>query len=85
VELSTTLEAISCTVTRFPSISWNPKIHYRVYKSSSTVPILSLTTPVHTTLIYLYNIHLSIIHPPTCEFLNGLNGLLPSGVPINNL
>jgi hypothetical protein len=66
MELSTTREATSCEATRqFPRILRNPKVHYRIHKSSSAVLILGQTNPVHTTQSYLSKVHPNIIHPHT--------------------
>jgi hypothetical protein len=44
---------------------WRPKVHYRIHKTSSCVPILGQTNPVHSTPNYFSTIHLIIIHPLT--------------------
>jgi hypothetical protein len=83
VELSTSWEAKSCAASlSFLSISWNPKVHYRIHKTSPPVPILSQTEPVHTTQSYLWKVILILsIH----LHLGLPSGLSPSGFPTNNL
>jgi hypothetical protein len=76
-------KAASCAATQeLPKILWNPKVHYRVHKNTSGVPILSQINPVLTTPSYLSEILFNIIRPPT----SGLHsGLFPSDFPTNIL
>jgi hypothetical protein len=76
MELSTTREATSCEATRYPSILWNRKVHYRIHKSSTAIATLSQTNPVHTTPVLTLSTYLRL----------GLaSGLFPSGFPTNNI
>ena len=51
-------------------IIWNPKVHYRIDKRPSPVPIPSLINLVHASLSYFLMIHFNIIisHKPMSEW-----------------
>ena len=48
-----------------PSISRNPKVHYRTHKRSPPVSILDQPNPVHIPTSHLLEINPNIIHPST--------------------
>jgi hypothetical protein len=63
--LSPPSEAANCAATQeFPSILWNPKVHYLVLKSPPLVPNLRQIDPVHTTPTYFSKAHFNIVQPP---------------------
>jgi hypothetical protein len=83
MELSTTPVTISCAATQpLPSILWIPKVHYRIHKSPSLVPISSQT--IRSTLTHsVSSWPISILSTHLCIGLP--RGLFPSGFPINNI
>jgi len=50
---------------KIPRLWWNPKVHHRVHKIQSLVPILNQTHPVPIFLSYISKIHFNIIFPST--------------------
>jgi hypothetical protein len=66
MELNTTPEATSFAATqKRPKISWNPKVHHRIFKGYATVTTMSQTNTIYNIPFYLSKIQLNIIHPST--------------------
>jgi hypothetical protein len=82
MEFCPSWEAANCADTQeLPSISWNPKVHYCVYKRPPLTPTLNQINPIHTIPFYLR----SILTLPTHLHLGCPCGLFPSGFPTNTL
>jgi hypothetical protein len=83
MEPSPSWEANSHSATQeIPSLSQNPKVHYRVRKSPQLVPVLTQMNPVHATPSYFSKIHFNIIlQLRLCLY----SGLLASGFPTKTM
>jgi hypothetical protein len=65
-----------------PHILWNPKVHYRIYKSPPPVPILSQVNPDHASppISWRHNFTLSSHLRPVLS-----SGFILSGLPLKIL
>jgi hypothetical protein len=69
-ELSPSWGAVNCAAPQEPpSILWNPKVQYRVYKSPPLVPLLSHINPIHSIPSYLSKIDFNIV-PSKCSVID---------------
>jgi hypothetical protein len=75
----TTNQAASCSAAqKFPDISRNPKVHYRVHKNHPTGPYPQPNQCSPTTTFHVSNIHFNIILDLS---INLRNDLFPFGFP----
>jgi hypothetical protein len=69
-ELSSSWEAVSCSVTQeIPKILWNTTVRFCVHKSPPLIPILSHINPIHTNPSKLSKMDFNIIQTYLLVFL----------------
>jgi len=83
MEQSTSREANRFSTSQeIPRFLWNPKVHYRIHKCPTPVPVLNQIDPVHTPHLAPWRSILIL----SSHFRLGLpSGLIPSGFPTKNL
>jgi hypothetical protein len=72
MELNSSWEANSLSISQVTRLLYNPNFHYRIYNNPPLEPILSQVNTVHILILYLFKIHFNIINQSTLCLLSGL-------------